>query len=92
MKKHRILAITLARGGSKSIRKKNIYKINGKPLLYYTIKEAKKSKLITRYLVSTDDKEIQTIAKKYGAEAPFLRPKNLSGDKASAAKADLHAL
>ena len=42
MKKHRILAITLARGGSKSIRKKNIYKINGKPLLYYTIKEAKK--------------------------------------------------
>ena len=92
MKKHRILAITLARGGSKSIRKKNIFKINGKPLLYYTIKEAKKSKLITRYLVSTDDKEIQTIAKKYGAEAPFLRPKNLSGDKASAAKADLHAL
>jgi CMP-N-acetylneuraminic acid synthetase len=92
MKKYRILAITLARGGSKSIKKKNIYKINGKPLLYYTIKEAKKSKLITRYLVSTDDKEIQTIAKKYGAEAPFLRPKNLSGDKASAAKADLHAL
>ncbi len=92
MKKYRILAITLARGGSKSIRKKNIYKINRKPLLYYTIKEAKKSKLITRYLVSTDDKEIQTIAKKYGAEAPFLRPKNLSGDKSSAAKADLHAL
>ena len=60
--------------------------------MYYTIKEAKKSKLITRYLVSTDDKEIQAIAKKYGAEAPFLRPKNLSGDKASAAKADLHAL
>tara|TARA_B100001057_G_C22836891_1_gene945511 strand:- start:54 stop:770 length:717 start_codon:yes stop_codon:yes gene_type:complete len=92
MKKYRILAITLARGGSKSIRKKNIYKINKKPLLYYTIKEAKKSKLITRYLVSTDDKEIQTIAKRYGAEAPFLRPKNLSGDKASAAKTDLHAL
>tara|TARA_B100000989_G_C19511410_1_gene459260 strand:+ start:312 stop:1022 length:711 start_codon:yes stop_codon:yes gene_type:complete len=92
MKKYRILAITLARGGSKSIRKKNIYKINGKPLLYYTIKEAKKSKLITRYLVSTDDKEIKAIAEKYGAEAPFLRPKNLSGDKASAAKADLHAL
>ena len=43
-------------------------------------------------MVSTDDKEIQTIAKKYGAEAPFLRPKNLSGDKSSAAKADLHAL
>lgn len=92
MKKYRILGITLARGGSKSIKKKNIYKINGKPLLYYTIKEAKKSKLLTRYIVSTDDKEIQKVAKKYGADAPFLRPKNLSGDKVSAVEADLHAL
>lgn len=92
MRKLKILAITLARGGSKSIKKKNIYKLNGKPLLYYTIKEAKKCKLISRYIVSTDDKEIQKVAKKYGAECPFLRPKNLSGDRASAAKADLHAL
>ena len=92
MKKYRILAVTLARGGSKSIKKKNIYKINGKPLLYYTIKEALKSKLITRYIVSTDDREIQKIAIKYGAECPFLRPKKLAGDKSSAAKADIHAL
>ena len=57
-KKYRILAVTLARGGSKSIKNKNITKINGKPLIYYTIKEAKKSKLISRYLVSTDDKKV----------------------------------
>ena len=63
----------------------NILKLNDDEFkeLINKIVEAKKSKLITRYLVSTDDKEIQTIAKKYGAEAPFLRPKNLSGDKSS---------
>ena len=92
MKKFKILAVTLARGGSKSIKKKNIYKINGKPLLYYTIKQALKSKLISRYIVSTDDKEIQKVAIKYGAECPFLRPKNLAGDKSSAVSADIHAL
>ena len=92
MKKYRILAVTLARGGSKSIRKKNIYNVNGKPLLYYTIKQALKSKLITRYMVSTDDKEIQKIAIRYGAECPFLRPKKLAGDKSSAVEADIHAL
>ena len=92
MKKYKILAVTLARGGSKSIKKKNIHKINGKPLLYYTIKEALKSKLISRYIVSTDDKEIKKIAIKYGAECPFLRPKKLAGDKSSAVDADIHAL
>ena len=54
MKKYKILAVTLARGGSRSIKKKNLALINGKPLIYYTIKEALKSKLITRYIVSTD--------------------------------------
>ena len=77
-KKYRILAVTLARGGSKSIKNKNITKINGKPLIYYTIKEAKKSKLISRYLVSTDDKKIASVCKKLGADVPFLRPKILT--------------
>ena len=71
MRKLKILAITLARGGSKSIKKKNIYKLNGKPLLYYTIKEAKKCKLISISIVSTDDKEIQKVAKKYGQNVLF---------------------
>lgn len=88
----RVLAVTLARGGSKSIKKKNIRNLCGKPLIYYTITEALKSKYITRYLISTDDKEIQKIAIKLGAEAPFIRPYELSTDTARAIDADKHAL
>ena len=89
--KKKILAITLARGGSKGIKLKNIKKLNSKPLIYYTIVEAKKSKLITDYIVSTDSKKISKIAKKFGAQIPFLRPKKLSTDKASSADALIHA-
>ena len=92
LSKKKILAITLARGGSKGVRKKNIKKIAGYPLIYYTIIEALKSKLINRYIVSTDDTIIQKISKKYGAEAPFLRPKNLSTDKASSVAALQHCV
>ena len=92
MKKYKILAVTLARGGSKSIKKKNLALINERPLIYYTIKEALKSRMITRYIVSTDDKKIKKISEKYGAEAPFLRPKKFSTNKARAVSADIHAL
>ena len=92
MKKKKVLAITLARGGSKSIKNKNIVKILGKPLIYYTIKEAKKSKLISEYIISTESKKIVSIAKKYNAKVPFLRPKNLSGDKISSVDALVHAV
>ncbi len=92
MKKKRVLAITLARGGSKEIKKKNIKKINDKPLIWYTIKEALKSKLIDRYIVSTDSKEIKRIALNYNADVPFLRPKHLATDKASSVKALQHAV
>ena len=64
MKKKRVLAITLARGGSKEVKKKNIKKINNKPLIWYTIKEALKSKLIDRYIISTDNQEIKKISLK----------------------------
>ena len=90
--KPNILGVTLARSGSKSIKKKNIVRINNKPLIYYTIKEALKSKYISNYIVSTDSKEIANISKKYGVEIPFIRPKNLSSDKASSADAIKHAL
>ena len=60
----RVLAITLARGGSKGIPKKNIIDINGKPLLQYTIDEVKKSKYIDYYVVSTDDIEIENLCQK----------------------------
>ena len=92
VEKVKILAVTLARGGSQKIKRKNIIKINNKPLIYYTIKEALKSKFITDYIVSTDDLEIKKISEKLGAVCPFLRPKKLSLDKSSSASALLHAL
>ena len=58
-----IMAITLARGGSKRVPKKNIVNINGKPLLQYTIDEVKKSKYIDNYIVSTDDKDIENLCR-----------------------------
>ena len=88
----KILAVTLARGGSKGIKNKNLIKINGKPLIYYTIKEAKKCKKFTNYIVSTDSLKIKKIAEKYRAQVPFIRPNNLSRDKSSSASALKHAL
>lgn len=88
----KILAITLARGGSKSVPKKNIKIIDGLPLIAHTINEALKSKYISRYIVSTDDIEIQRVALKFGAEAPFLRPKDISSDEASSVCALQHAV
>ncbi|MEK7067208.1 MAG: acylneuraminate cytidylyltransferase family protein [Patescibacteria group bacterium] len=87
-----ILAIIPARGGSKSIPRKNIKELCGKPLIAWTIEEAKKSKYITRVIVSTDDEEIASIAKQYGAEVPFLRPKEISGDYALDIEFLTHAL
>lgn len=78
--KQNIVAIILARGGSKGIPKKNIRLLAGKPLIGYTIEAAKRCKLIDRVIVSTDDDEIAGIAKKYGAEVPFKRPIALAQD------------
>jgi len=79
-KKIKILAIIPCRSGSKGIRDKNIINIFGKPLLYYSIFFAKKCKFIDKVVVSTDSKKYQKIAKKYGAEVPFLRPYKISTD------------
>lgn len=75
-----ILAVIPARGGSKGIPRKNIKPLLDKPLIAWTIEEAKKSKYLTRVIVSTDNPEIAETAKKYGAEVPFLRPAEISGD------------
>ena len=80
-KKPHILAVITARGGSKGIPGKNIKMLGDKPLIAYSIDVAKKSKLITHLIVSTDDPAIAEVAKKYGGEVPFLRPAELSGDK-----------
>ena len=63
--KPKVIALIPARGGSKSIKNKNIKLLNGKPLIFYTIKAAQKSKLIDRIIVSTDDKKIKKVHDKY---------------------------
>ena len=79
-KKFNVVCIIPARGGSKGIRLKNLQKIDNKPLIYFPINAAKKSKVINDIFVSTDNAKIATIAKKYGAQVPFLRKKKFSGD------------
>jgi pseudaminic acid cytidylyltransferase len=71
-----------ARSGSKRLKNKNIKFFFGKPLIAYAIIAAKKSNLFERIIVSTDSNKIAQIAKQYGAEVPFLRPKKLANDKA----------
>jgi len=80
-KKHNILAVITARGGSKGIPNKNIKELGGKPLICYSIKSAKKSKLLTHTIVSTDDEKIADVARRCGGDVPFMRPKQLAQDK-----------
>jgi nickel-dependent lactate racemase/CMP-N-acetylneuraminic acid synthetase len=90
--KKRVLAVIPARGGSKSIPKKNIKDIAGKPLIAFSIAEALRAKTLSNVIVSSDDEEILEIARKYGAETPFLRPKNLATDDALAIDVMAHAI
>lgn len=88
----RVLAIITARGGSKSIPRKNIKELAGKPLLAYTIEAAKNSTLLTRTILSTDDEEIKEIGQAHGCEVPFLRPAEISGDRSTSIEAVQHAV
>jgi N-acylneuraminate cytidylyltransferase len=76
----KIIAIIPARGGSKGVSRKNIRLLGKKPLIVYTIETALASKYIERVIVTTDDEEVARIARKYGAEVPFLRPEELAQD------------
>ena len=80
------------RGGSQVVKNKNYRLINGKPLMYYTIKQAIKSRIFDHIVVSTDSKKILKIAKSYGADGWFLRPKKLSLDTSKKDSAIRHAL
>lgn len=91
-KNKKIIAIIPARGGSKGLPGKNIKILLGKPLVAWTIEQAKKSRYIDRLIVSTDYKEIADIAKKYGAEVPFLRPGELARDNSPTIDVVLHAI
>ena len=74
------IAIIPARGGSKRIPRKNIKPFEGKPMIAHAIMAAKASGLFEHIVVSTDDEEIATIAREWGAETPFMRPKDLADD------------
>ncbi len=91
-KEIKVVGIIPARGGSKGIPYKNIALLAGKPLIYYTIKSAQESKKMDAFVVSTDDEKIASVAKSLGADVPFLRPKNISGDNATDIQFLRHAL
>ena len=88
----KILAFIPARSGSKSIKDKNIRKLNNKPLLAWSIETCKKSKYLKDIIVSTDSKKYAKIAKKFGVEKVVLRPKKISGDKSTDLQAILHLM
>lgn len=91
-KNNRVVCIIPARGGSKGLRGKNIKDLLGKPLIAYSIEQAKESKYIDRVIVSTEDSVIAEVSKKYGAEVPFIRPKELARDDSSTINVLLHAV
>src|SRR3989338_213738 len=90
--KGRELGLIPARGGSKSIPKKNIKIFCGKPLIAWKIEAAIKSGVIDRLVVSTDDQEIAEVARRFGAEVPFLRPAELAEDSTPTLPVVQHAL
>ena len=85
------VAVIPARGGSKRIPRKNIKEFCGKPMIAWSIEAAKASGLFEHIIVSTDDAEIADLAKKWGAEVPFLRPAKLSDDYAGTTEVIAHA-
>lgn len=87
-----VLAVIPARGGSKGILRKNIREVGGKPLLSWTIDEAKKSDYIDHLIVSTDDEEIAEVARNNRVDVPFLRPKSLAMDDTPGIAPILHSL
>jgi CMP-N-acetylneuraminic acid synthetase len=88
----RTLGVICARGGSKSIPRKNLADVNGRPLLSYVIEAALGATRLDRVVVSTNDEEIAAVAREWGAETPFRRPAALSGDEVSLIPVLQHAL
>ena len=87
-----ILAVIPARGGSKGIPRKNIVKINDRPLIDYTIQAALQVSRINHVIVSTEDEEIASISRGLGVEVPFMRPNHLAVDQAQSAPVVIDAL
>lgn len=90
--RYTVLAIVPARGGSKSVPRKNIRLLAGKPMIAYTLEAAWACPTINRVVVSTEDEEIAAVAKQWGGEVPFLRPGELAGDEVPDLPVFQHAL
>ncbi len=88
----KIFALIPARGGSKGLPRKNVRNLCGKPLIAWTIEQAKKSKYLDKIIVSTDNEEISSVSRQYGAEVPFIRPKELATDTAKMVDVIKHGL
>jgi len=87
-----ILAIITARGGSKGVPLKNIRPLAGKPLIAWTIEQAKKSNYLDRLILSSEDERIIKVAKEWGCEVPFVRPAELARDETPGIEPVLHAI
>ncbi len=92
MNKPEVLALIPARGGSKSVPRKNLLQVAGKPLIAYSIAHALECSPVTRTIVSTDDDEIAEVARRFGAEVPFKRPAEAASDTATDLQVFRHAL
>lgn len=86
------IAFIPARGGSKRIPRKNIRRFCGRPMIAWPIQAARESGLFSRIAVSTDDEEIASVAREWGAEVPFRRPAELSGDHTGTTEVMGHAV
>lgn len=88
----KVLALIPARGGSKGVPRKNVRMLGGKPLIAWTIEAATQSKYIDRVMLSSEDEEIIEVAKKWGCDVPFVRPKELAQDDTPSMEVILHAI
>src|ERR1700722_772400 len=86
------VAIIPARGGSKRIPRKNIREFHGKPIIGYSIETARQSQCFARIVVSTDDDEIAAVARRFGAETPFMRPASLADEHTGTTEVVKHAV
>lgn len=88
----KVLGVITARGGSKGLPGKNIAPLGGKPLIAWTIEAAQQSRLLTKFIISTDDDCIASVCRAAGAEVPFLRPPELARDDTPTLPVVLHVL